>query len=57
MSSNDFEVMPIGTKRQIEKAKELVLTIDVVLTQDGVVPVQILNSYKELKQELIKYAN
>jgi len=57
MSSNDFEVMPIGTKRQIEKAKELVLTIDIVLTQDGVVPVQILNSYKELKQELIKYAN
>jgi hypothetical protein len=57
MSSNDFEVMPIGTKRQIEKAKDLVLTIDIVLSQDGVVPVQILNSYKKLKQELIADVN
>jgi hypothetical protein len=57
MSSNDFEVMPIGTKRRIEKAKDLVLTIDIVLSQDGVVPVQILNSYKKLKQELIADVN
>lgn len=54
MSSNDFEVMPIGTKRQIEKAKDLVLTIDIVLSQDGVVPVQILTSYEKLKQELLE---
>jgi hypothetical protein len=52
---NDFEVMPIGTKEQIKQAKELVLTIDVVLSQDGVVPVQILTAYKNLKEELTKY--
>ena len=51
----DFEVVPIGTMNQIKRAEEMVQAIDIILSKDGVVPVQILNAYKSLKEELTKH--
>lgn len=52
---NDFEVMPIGTQREIQLSRELANEIDkqIVKNPDSV-PLEIVQAYKRLYGEYIR---